>query len=205
MITSVAWCVAAYLVGSISWAHLLVRRLAGTDLRTVGSGNLGATNAGRVLGRKWAVAIYVLDLVKGAAAVIVPRLAWPGATLGEVPLELVAGLCAMLGHVFPFYLGFKGGKGVATGSGIVFALAPLTGLAAVVVWALTLALSRMVSLASILAAASLPIVHELLAHRPGHPWRMRFFIVIAAAVVVLHRSNIARILAGNENRIGSKA
>ena len=89
--TAALWCVAAYLIGSISWALFLVKQFAGVDLRTVGSGNLGATNAGRVLGRKWAIGIYVLDLLKGAVAVVVPRILWPGESLGPVPLELAAG------------------------------------------------------------------------------------------------------------------
>lgn len=201
--TPALWCLAAYLIGSISWSWLLVRRLTGTDLRTVGSGNLGATNAGRVLGRKWAIGIYVLDLAKGAVAVIGAR--FIGGDVLGVPLELAAGTAAMLGHVFPFYLRFKGGKGVATGSGIVFALAPWTGLGALALWLVVLKLSRMVSLASILAAASLPILHQFMPHRPGHDWRMRFLCVIAVLVVVLHRSNIGRILRGNENKIGSKS
>lgn len=202
MMIAASWCLAAYLIGSISWSWLLVRRMTGTDLRTVGSGNLGATNAGRVLGRKWAVGIYLLDLAKGAIAVIGAR--FIGGQLGGVPLELVAGAAAMLGHMFPFYLRFKGGKGVATGSGIVFALAPWTGLGGIAVWLVTVKLSRMVSLASILAAVSLPVFHQVLPHRGGHDWRMRFLIAIAVLVVVMHRSNIARIAAGTENRIGSK-
>ena len=192
----------AYLVGSISWSFILVKRRTGIDLRTVGSGNLGATNAGRVLGKRWAIAVYSLDLAKGAAGASLPLLLDADPTWHGMPVRLITGLCAVLGHMFPFHLGFRGGKGVATGSGVVFALAPLTGLLALLVWGLLLKVTRMVSAASIGAAASLPLLHALLPHGPHHAWYEGFFILVATLVIALHRDNIRRILAGREHRIG---
>ncbi|MCA9319474.1 MAG: glycerol-3-phosphate 1-O-acyltransferase PlsY [Planctomycetes bacterium] len=200
-----AWVVAAYLIGTVSWSYLLVRRMRGIDLRSQGSGNLGATNAGRVLGNRWAALIYLLDLAKGFATVLPPRFAFETTTWLGVPLELAAGLAVVLGHIFPFWLGFKGGKGVATGSGVVFALAPFTGLGAVVVWVLTLLGSRMVSLASILGTTSLPFLFRAFEYRgPDRFAYLCFLTAVAVLVVAMHRKNVVRILQGRENRIGKK-
>ena len=198
------WTLASYLIGTISWSYLLVRSMKGIDLRSLGSGNLGATNAGRVLGKKWAIIIYFLDLAKGLGAVIPARMmAGSEEIMAGFPLALSAGLAVIAGHIFPFWLGFRGGKGVATGSGVVFALAPWTGCAAMVTWAILLLISRMVSLSSILAALALPAVHHLF--EPGAEVAVTWFLVgVAILVVVTHRSNIARILAGTEHKTGQK-
>lgn len=203
----IAWCLAAYLVGTISWSYLLVRRLKGIDLRTVGSGNLGATNAGRVLGKRWAVGIYFLDTAKGIVACGLPPFLFDDPTLGGVPVTVVAGLVVMLGHNFPFWLGFKGGKGVATGSGVMLALEPLAAVGALVVWVAALFTVRIVSAASMLAALSLPLWLVVFGDRDGadHGWKMAFFAMTAVLVVVMHRANVARILAGTEPRIGRKS
>ncbi|HGY92075.1 MAG TPA: glycerol-3-phosphate 1-O-acyltransferase [Planctomycetes bacterium] len=199
---ALGWIVLSYLVGTISWSYLIVRKVKGTDLRDFGSGNLGATNAGRVLGRRYAIFIYVLDFLKGLAAVLPARHLFP-CDLGGIPLELYAGLAVVVGHIFPFWLGFKGGKGVATGSGVVFALSPWTALGALATWAMSLALFRMVSLSSILAAASLPLWYGFLEGWSGaHVTRVVFLATVAALVVVLHRTNLQRILAGDEDKIG---
>ncbi len=199
---ALGWVVFSYLLGTISWSYLIVRKVKGTDLREFGSGNLGATNAGRVLGRRFAVGIYVLDFLKGLGAVLPARHLFP-ADLGGVPLELCAGLAVVVGHIFPFWLGFKGGKGVATGSGVVFALSPWTALGALATWVVSLLAFRMVSLSSLLAAVSLPIWYGFLVGWSGpHLSRTIFLAVVAALVVVLHRTNIQRILAGEEDKIG---
>ncbi len=196
------WLVFSYLLGTVSWSYLIVRKVKGMDLRDFGSGNLGATNAGRVLGRRYAVGIYVLDFLKGLAAVLPARHLFP-ADPGGVPLELLAGLAVVVGHIFPFWLGFKGGKGVATGSGVVFALSPWTALGALATWVFSLLAFRMVSLSSILAAASLPLWHGLLVGWSGpHLPQEIFLAVVAALVVALHRTNLQRILAGEEDKIG---
>jgi glycerol-3-phosphate acyltransferase PlsY len=196
--------IGAYLLGSISFAFFITKSLAGVDLRTVGSGNLGATNAGRVLGKKWAVGIYLLDGLKGVGAVLLTRLFGAHADLGGIPLAIIAGFGVMLGHIFPFYLRFKGGKGVATGSGVVCALSPIAGIATFFVWFLTLKLSRMVSAGSIVAAVALPFLEIWAgrdrAHRGAY---LVFFILVGVLVIVMHRKNIARIFSGTEPRVGA--
>ncbi|MCB9833396.1 MAG: glycerol-3-phosphate 1-O-acyltransferase PlsY [Planctomycetes bacterium] len=197
------WCLFAYLLGSVSWSYFIVKARKGIDLRTVASGNLGATNAGRVLGKRWAVIIYFLDLLKGLIGTAGPWLLVADPRWRELPLPVVAGLLVILGHVFPFYLRFRGGKGVATGSGVLFALAPTTGAGALVIWYLCLRASRMVSLASVVAALALPLLFPLLQRGPLDWWREGFLAVIALFVTVTHRSNIARILRGEENKLGA--
>ena len=202
---SAGWIVVSYLLGTVSFSFLLVKRLAGIDLRQQGSGNLGATNAGRVLGKRWAVVIYVLDLLKGLTAAGLPRLAFGDPSLAGLPLDIAAGFAVILGHVFPFWLGFRGGKGVATGSGVVLALGPVTFLGALVLWIVMLKATRMVSAASVLATASLPLLHRFV--EPGGMARSGTTIAMGAMavfVIVMHRSNIRRILAGTEHRVGAR-
>ena len=201
-----AYCLGAYLFGSVSWALILTQLIAGQDLRKVGSGNLGATNAGRVLGRKWGVAIYAIDGLKGVLPVLLPRLLFANPTWSGddtvLPLAIPAGLAAILGHIFPFYLNFKGGKGVATGSGVVMAIAPLAGLLSFITWYLSLKAFRMVSLASIIAAAFLPVVESIVGRweGPHAPWRLAFTATVGGLVIVMHRKNIERIARGTEPR-----
>ncbi|MFT7619723.1 MAG: glycerol-3-phosphate acyltransferase PlsY [Planctomycetota bacterium] len=197
------WCIAAYLVGSISWSYIFTWKLKGYDLRTYGSGNLGATNAGRLLGKKWAVIIYLLDFGKGvfgtcAGVYFTDELSWNG-----IYVPIVGGFLTVIGHIFPFYLNFKGGKGVATGSGVVFALAPWTGLCALGVWVVVSFLTRLVSAASVLSAISLPIWYPLLAKSQDDPlfWSFEsFLIAVALLVTVMHHTNIKRILRGEEDK-----
>jgi glycerol-3-phosphate acyltransferase PlsY len=195
-----ALCViAAFAVGTIPWGLLLARRVAGVDVRTVGSGNVGATNVSRVLGRRWFLVVFALDAAKGALPVLVaPRLlgadssAWTG---------VACGLAAVLGHVFNPFLRWKGGKGVATAAGVCGALAPVPALCALGVFLAVLAAARFVSLASICGAASLPPFALVL----GSPTPVVVFGVVAAAVVTLrHRANLGRIAAGTEPRVFAK-
>lgn len=206
---------ASYLLGSIPFG-LLIARCHGIDLRRVGSGNIGATNVVRALGRKWGVFCFILDVAKGLLPMRVPPLLGltsPCPSDIELLGWLAVGTAAILGHIFPVYLGFKGGKGVATSLGVVLGLWPyltLCGLAALFVWLLTAFLWRYVSLASILAAASYPLI--LLAAvwlLPGwtfaNLWPLFLVAVpIPALVIWRHRSNIQRIFAGTESRIGRK-
>lgn len=184
--------VIAYLLGSIPFA-LIAGRLNGVDLRTVGSGNLGATNVFRTLGRVWGIAVMVLDIAKGAAAVLLAQ--W---LVGGSWWPIAAGALAILGHVFPVWTGFKGGKGVATGAGALIGLVPLASVALIVLWVLLVLLTRYVSVASIacaLAAAPLAWVF-------GAPWSYVAFIAVAGLFVIWkHRENIQRLMAGTENRI----
>ncbi len=219
---SLAWqitvlLVGCHLLGTIPFG-LIVSRLKGVDIRKHGSGNLGATNVGRVLGRKWGTLVLALDAGKGAAASLATS-AFVGRTtspwLAADPargdwLLLGAGLCCLLGNVAPFYMGFRGGKGVAVSLGLVLGIHPyltLPGAIAGLVWISTVKLSGYVSLASVFAACALPLAFVSTA-RLSH-WGIAdhyplfcLTLVMALLVLLRHRANIGRLLAGTENRIG---
>jgi len=184
--------VVGYLTGSIPVGYWLIRLAKGTDIRTVGSGNVGATNVWRTYGRSYGLTVMLFDLAKGLA----PALA---ATLTVSHLAgVLAGAAAMAGHARPFFMKFhKGGKMVATTGGAILGVAPLVGLAAIGVFLVVFLLGRYVSVGSIVATASLaPIAAAL-----GEPWPVIVMGGVAwVAVVVLHRSNIARLRAGTESR-----
>jgi acyl phosphate:glycerol-3-phosphate acyltransferase len=208
---AVAIVVASYALGSVSFAYLAAKRLRGIDLRTVGSGNLGATNASRVLGRGFGIAIYALDFLKGLAPVVIARRVDPNATIGGSggpELAAIAGLAAFLGHCYPAWHGFRGGKGVATASGMVLALSPIAGLVAFVVFGAALLFGRMISLGSVLAATALAPAHVFATGAaafaaPG-AWTTGLFALVAFWVIARHRSNLARIFSGTEAKIGRK-
>jgi glycerol-3-phosphate acyltransferase PlsY len=184
--------VGAYLLGSIPFGYVLPRLLRGDDIRRHGSGNVGATNVWRVYGRSLGLPVAVLDVLKG----LVP--AALGLWLGGDWVGVLAGAAAMLGHARPVYLGFsKGGKMVATAGGVTLALAPLAALGCAVVWVAAFAVTRYASLASMLAAAALPVLCLVL----GSSWPVVAFTALAAlGVLALHRQNIRRLLAGTEPR-----
>ena len=189
----------AYATGSLPTAYL-VGRANGVDLRTVGSGNLGATNVFRTLGWKWGVFVYVVDLLKGA----VPALLLPGIAglASGWPWGVACGVLAIVGHVRPiFLLGKGGGKGVATASGVFLALAPVAALCAMAAFTVTVVLSRYVSLGSLVGAAVLPIV-LVVTERGVTP-----IVIVSAAVCAFvfwtHRANIERLRQGTERRMGS--
>ena len=193
------WLLASYLVGAIPTSYLVVRMVKGQDLRQLGSGNLGATNLFRVLGWRYAVPVGLFDMLKGAVPVLVFA---PRAGGGSVA-ALGLGAAAVLGHVFPVFLGFRGGKGVATGAGVVLGLAPLAFLAALVTWALVVKLTGYVSLGSVLAATVLPPAVYLL--HPDRRPMIGLFILLATLIIVLHWKNIRRLLSGTENRFGQQS
>jgi acyl phosphate:glycerol-3-phosphate acyltransferase len=174
------------------FGYWLVRLARGADIRTRGSGNIGATNVWRVYGWRYGIPVILLDVGKG----FVPALL--GAQLVSPLAGVVAGAAAMLGHWRPVFLGFaKGGKMVATAAGVFWALAPAVALVGLGIWALVFLATRYVSLASMTTAVALPLVAWLL----GRPWPVVAFAAVAAvAVLLLHRSNIARLRAGTENR-----
>ncbi|MBC8329568.1 MAG: glycerol-3-phosphate 1-O-acyltransferase PlsY [Planctomycetes bacterium] len=194
-----ASALAGYLCGSVSFA-ILIARAKGLDLRQVGSGNAGATNAGRALGRKFGILIYLLDAVKGALPVAVPLLVgWP------LEAAVLGGAAAYAGHVWPLYFGFRGGKGVATYSGAMLVLAPWAVLAAGLVFAAVLRLSRTMALASIAFGLSMPLAVWIL--EPAESLGPRRAALAFAAVggllfLYTHRSNLARLRAGRESRLG---
>jgi glycerol-3-phosphate acyltransferase PlsY len=193
------WLAASYLLGAIPTSYLTVRLATGKDLRTLGSGNLGATNLYRVLGWKYAVPVGLFDILKGAVPVLVFA---PAAGASDTGTILLGG-AAVLGHVFSVFVGFKGGKGVATGAGVVLGLAPLAFLTALGVWGVVVRATGYVSLGSVLAALSLPPAVYLL-HEERRPL-LWLFAALAGLIVLLHRANIGRLLAGTEHRFGRRA
>ena len=200
----------AYLLGSIPVGYLLVRIFRKQDIRTHGSGNIGATNVLRSGGKALGTATFLLDMLKGFASVTVGAAlaaALPPA-LPHRDAQALAALFAVLGHVFPVWLGFRGGKGVATGFGVFLAATPLAALAAISVFFVVLAISRYVSLASILGAASFPPFAWLLNRIQGGGDRPAFFIAVEIAVALIiilkHHQNIRRLIAGTESRLGAK-
>jgi len=187
---------AGYLIGSISFAVLLVRLRYHKDIRTEGSGNAGATNVLRAHGKALAALVAVLDIAKGAVAVLLVRL-----VTANPRYAAAAGFLAVLGHVFPLYYGFRGGKGVATAVGAFLALAPWAMLACLGVFAVVVAVTRYVSLGSVVMMALLPLVAGLL-HAP------RSIVGGAAATAVLvvlrHLENLKRLASGQESRLGPR-
>src|SRR5437763_12326117 len=182
-----------YLAGSLPFGYWLVRGFRGIDIRSVGSGNIGATNVWRTFGARLGIAVVVLDTLKGFVPALVASL-WVGSLWG-----VVAGGAAMLGHSRPVFLRFaRGGKMVATCGGALFGVAPVVGGIGAAVWLLVFAVCRYASVASITAALALPIVALAL----GEPWPVVGFAAAAAvAVLVLHRSNIRRLRSGTETKI----
>lgn len=188
-----------YLLGSIPFG-LLISRTQGIDIRTQGSGNIGATNVFRMVGKKWGLFCFVLDFLKGLiSAWVLPMVLSPQA---GVEFRLLAGVCAILGHSFPVWLKFKGGKGVATSAGVIAAVAPASFAVAFVVWFLTMILSRIVSLSSILAAIAVAVSGWMLP--PQSLIVDGLLSLIGVVVVVRHRTNILRLLKGEEHKFGKK-
>jgi len=184
----------AYLSGSIPWALLLVRLSTGRDVRRTGSGNVGATNAARAAGWWVGALVAILDVGKGAAPVLLmqavdPSSAWIGA----------AAVAAVLGHCFPVWLSFRGGKGVATGAGAFLPLAPLAVLGAAAVWIVAALIWRYASVASMTASVLFPVILSLLG-RPSR-WIVLAAAVVAVIIVLRHLSNLRRLAAGNEPRL----
>ena len=200
----------AYLAGALPFGYL-VGRARGVNLFQVGSGNIGATNAGRVLGRTYGALVFVLDFFKGVlpVALVVPlaRL-WTADAIDENFLRVGVAACAFLGHLFPIYLGFRGGKGVATGAGAIVVLVPLPAAVALGTWALAVFATRMVSFASIaalLALVAARLVFKLDPFGAANGLVTVFCMVGSVVVIVKHRTNIARLWIGTESRIGDSA
>ncbi|MHC4949378.1 MAG: glycerol-3-phosphate 1-O-acyltransferase PlsY [Planctomycetota bacterium] len=216
MILFVPLIIFAYLLGAVPFGFL-IGKAQGKDLRLIGSGNIGATNAGRMLGKKWGGVCFLLDVLKG----LIPMLLVPflvndhSSSPGMLLLWLLVGCAAVLGHIFPIYLGFKGGKGAATSLGIVLGLWPyytFCGIAAFAIWGITLLLWRYVSLSSIIAAVSFPVLLLLsILLIDNEDWSLlRLWplvitaVLMALLIVVRHRDNIKRLIEGSEEKIGQK-
>jgi glycerol-3-phosphate acyltransferase PlsY len=197
-----------YLFGSFPGGYF-AGRIAGVDVRSAGSGNIGATNVLRVLGKRWGYAVFFVDAFKGFAAVrvaffLADHLAF--ARAHAVYFAILAGVMCVVGHSFPIWLRFKGGKGVATSAGVVFGLMPLAAVIIFIVWVIVFETTRYVSVASLVAASSLPVAVAFLIH-----WKivegvglLYFSTVLAILVVWRHRSNFSRLLKGTEQRFTRK-
>ena len=214
MVRSLLVLLIAYLLGSIPFGYLIVRVRKGADVRAAGSGATGATNVSRQAGKAFGVLTLVLDAAKGAGAILIARLILdlPAFARGggneAVPdgewILAGAAVAAIVGHCFPVWLGFRGGKGVATGLGVFLILAPIAVALAAVVFVLTFALTRYVSLGSILAAASIPLfvwVWSALIKHAADPNPLMVAATVGAALIVFsHRANIRRLLGGAESK-----
>ena len=198
----------SYLIGSIP-AGYIAGRSAGIDIRTVGSGNIGATNVTRVLGKRYGYPVFIVDFLKGFAAVGMSIMIAKRGQTGLIPSELfgvVGAVACVLGHSFPVWLGFKGGKGVAASAGALFGLMPFVALIAVAVWLIIFYLTRYVSVASMTAALAVPItiVSMMLLGQTDETALLYFSICLAAVVIVRHRSNLLRLVRGTEPRFKRK-
>ena len=191
-----------YVLGSIPFALIITRLFGVADIRAVGSGNIGATNAWRAAGPAAGILVSVGDIGKGVLAVLLALL-MPESALGYANLKLIAGIAAVLGHVFPIFLGFRGGKGVNTALGVMIMILPVETLIALAGFILTVAISRYISLGSVLAA-----IFFFLAVLASFLFRLHFvptlYLIVACLVMLLimitHRTNIARLLSGSENK-----
>jgi acyl phosphate:glycerol-3-phosphate acyltransferase len=195
----------SYLLGSIPTGYLLVKLFRHEDIRSVGSGNIGATNVLRSGGKGLGAATFLLDVLKGAAAV------WLGSLLASFLLpsmpfrdaQALAAVSAVLGHMFPVWLGFRGGKGVATGFGVFLVAAPLAALSSIALFTVILLVTRYVSLASILGAASFPLFAWFLVHGDKPVPYIAAQIFVAFLIILKHHQNIRRLVTGTENRFGT--
>lgn len=229
MLTLLSIIIVSYLIGSIPTSIIAGRLLKGIDVREYGSGNAGGTNAFRVLGWKAGLAVTLIDIVKGTIAAVYvvgyfkahPAGVFPD--MNEVALSLVAGMAAVIGHVFTVFAGFKGGKGVSTAAGMLIGVAPVSMLMVIGVFVLAVWTSRYVSVGSILAAVAFPIIIAIRKYifelgsgldynlsLPGGRWFVHdsldyhlliFGLIVAAAIIWTHRANIRRLLSGTENRL----
>jgi acyl phosphate:glycerol-3-phosphate acyltransferase len=196
--------VLSYLIGSVPWGYLIAR-LKGVDIRQHGSGNIGTANVLRVMGKKWGYLVFLCDFFKGILSVKLGSLIAAYFLVNVGLGSVIAALACVLGHDYPIWLGFKGGKGIATLAGTVLSLfPPLVFVSFGVVWIAVFLISRYTSLASISAAVALPIAAYLIVAKAELPLLVGFSVLMAAIAIWRHRTNIARLLNGTENRFGKK-
>jgi glycerol-3-phosphate acyltransferase PlsY len=203
----------AYLVGSLPFGYLVAKVFKGTDIRTQGSGNIGATNVARTLGAKWGILVFLLDAVKGFLPVwLLPRLLLAADDFNHLQMhfEVLCGVATVLGHIFPVWLNFKGGKGVATSAGVVLMISTQATLCAIVVYVVMLVWKRIGSLASLAAAVAFSVAHVLLLLVRGKSLfdttelsRTLFAILMPIVIIVCHKKNLARLLKGEEPKFGN--
>lgn len=196
----------AYMIGSIPTAVIVSKKFFGIDIREHGSGNAGATNTFRILGKKAGTFVMLFDMFKGVAAVQLARLSpfdWTTQMEQVINLEIGLGLCAILGHIYPIWAGLRGGKGVATLFGMILAIHPAVAILLVAVFICILLLTRYVSLSSIAASVAFPIM-ILFIYQNQEPLYKIFAIATACLVVLTHHKNINRLLQGNESKVSIK-
>ena len=208
MIFNVITAIIAYLIGSINFSVILSKKMAGFDVREKGSGNAGTTNMLRSVGKKAAALTLICDVLKGIVAILIAMfIGWAFKIENQSLLVQIAGIAVVLGHTFPIFFGFKGGKGVATSLGILIMSNWQIGLICLVFGVLLIALTRMVSLGSCAAAVLFPVLtlfitdNYIVSQGSGY---LIYSIILAVIVLFNHRSNIKRIMAGKENRISFK-
>ena len=196
-----AFIILAYLIGSIPTSVWIGKRFYGIDVREFGSGNAGATNTFRVLGRKAGVPVLIIDILKGTAAVALSFLSpYVFESFEFINLQLTLGIAALVGHIFPVFAGFRGGKGVATILGIVVCILPLTTSFSLIVFLIVLLSSRIVSLSSMIAGISFPIILNLVLHNDNRILAI-FSVVVAVLLIITHRKNIKRLLNKQESKV----
>lgn len=192
---NILFCIFAFLVGSIPWGYL-IGKLKGVDLRRVGSGNIGATNVLRTVGKKEALLTLILDLSKGTVPVLLFRAIYPNEE--SLFFAGIIGISAILGHCYSPWLKFKGGKGVATSLGVLLAYVPLAGVITIILWILTYKLSKISSLSALVSFTILPGVVIIL----GYPMEILSLIILITVIIYLrHRENISRLIQGKEQKI----
>jgi acyl phosphate:glycerol-3-phosphate acyltransferase len=208
MLTFAVVGIGSYLLGSIPFGYL-AGRIAGIDIRTCGSGNVGATNVIRTLGKSYGYPVFAADFLKGFGAVKMSLLIAARAQSERHSPEMfgiLAAICSVIGHSFPVWLHFKGGKGVATSAGALFGLAPISALVGAAIWIVTFWLTRYVSVASIAAAAALPFIILITTWLSRTAGKSLFYssVCLAAVVIWRHRSNLSRLMRGTEPRFTRK-
>jgi len=208
MLTFAVVVIGSYLLGSIPFGYL-AGRIAGIDIRKCGSGNVGATNVIRTLGKAYGYPVFAADFLKGFVAVTLSHLIAmrvPSGSNLPAMVGIVAAISSVIGHSFPVCLHFKGGKGVATSGGALFALAPVAALVGAAIWILTFWLTRYVSVASIAAAAALPFIILITSWLSRTAGKSLFYssVCLAAVVIWRHRSNLSRLMRGTEPRFTRK-
>ena len=208
MVFNVITAIIAYLIGSVNFSVILSKKMAGFDVREKGSGNAGTTNMLRSVGKKAAALTLICDVLKGVVAILIAMfIGWAFKVENQSLLVQIAGIAVVLGHTFPIFFGFKGGKGVATSLGILIMSNWQIGLICLVFGVLLIALTRMVSLGSCAAAVLFPVLtlfitdNYIVSQGSGY---LIYSIILAVIVLFNHRSNIKRIMAGKENKISFK-
>lgn len=204
LIQSIISLIISYLIGSIPFGFIVARIVKGIDIREFGSGNPGATNIARVLGKPYGILVFILDMLKGFLTVYFFD-QWFSSYGHNLPV-IICGLGVICGHVFPAFLGFRGGKAAATGCGVFLWLVPLPLIISIAAWLLTVSISRYISLGSMISAVVLVVCLITLGKDPfGQGLYLTLFsILIATIIIIRHKSNIKRILNGTESKIGRK-